>query len=155
MEGGKMSACRPVNIPQPVGATDPEVAARLDCINHLTTLLLTLQAQVSPHQTADGSDGGHLAGASSPSGQQFALSEDWQLRGFLPLEQSHRQLVFEKQDDQVCTYVMQTVHLLRCPATRARPINLRYCDVKTLPGGLIEHSSHPASCGLIESCLSV
>ena len=95
-----------MNIPQPVGTTDPEVAARLDCINHLTTLLLTLQTQVIPHKAADDSDGGHLAGASSPSGQQFALPEDWQLRGFLPLQQSHRQLVFEKQDVQVCTYLV-------------------------------------------------
>ena len=98
-----MSPCRPVNIAQPVGTTDPEVAARLDCINHLTTLLPILQAQVSPHKPADGSEGGYMPSVSSPSGQHFALTEDWQLRGFLPLQQSHRQLVFEKQDVQVCT----------------------------------------------------
>jgi len=108
-----------VNIPQPVGTTDPEIAARLDCINHLTTLLPTLQAQVSPHQTADGSDGGHLPGVGSPSGQQFALTEDWQLRGFLPLQQSHRQLVFEKQDVQVIgTHCLHTA--LSCIHSKIR-----------------------------------
>jgi len=108
-----------VNIPQPVGTTDPEVAARLDCINHLTTLLLTLQTQVSPHQTADGSNGGHLPGASRPSGQQFALTEDWQLRGFLPLQQSHRQLLFEKQDVQVIgTHCLHTA--LSCLPSETR-----------------------------------
>ena len=107
-----MSACRPVNIPQPAGTTNPEITARLDCINHLTSLLLTVQAQVSPHKTADSSDGVHLPGVSSPPGQQLALTEDWQLRGFLPLQQSHRQLLFEKQDVQVCTSLVYIVYTL-------------------------------------------
>ncbi|DBA73433.1 TPA: hypothetical protein ACH3X1_011469 [Trebouxia sp. C0004] len=122
----------PVNIPQPVGTTDPEVAARLDCINHLTSLLLTLQAQATSHKS-DGSDGGHVPGVSSPSGQQFALTEDWQLRGFLPLQQSHHQLVFEKQDVQEETPKWAQRALQALHGIASHPVNLDFATPAAAP----------------------
>ncbi|KAL0046021.1 hypothetical protein WJX82_011659 [Trebouxia sp. C0006] len=123
----------PVNIPQPVGTTDPEIAARLDCINHLTSLLLTLQTQVSPHKPADCSNGGHLLGASSPSGQQFALTEDWQLRGFLPLQQSHCKLIFEKQEvqDETPRWAQRALQALHGIASH--PVNLDFATAAAAP----------------------
>lgn len=83
-------------MPQPVGITDPETAARLDCVNRLSALLPDLQMQtqrvgIQSHQHG------------KPGGQQRALAEDWQLRGFLPLQQCHERLIFEKQEVQVIT----------------------------------------------------
>ncbi|KAL0043652.1 hypothetical protein WJX79_010938 [Trebouxia sp. C0005] len=123
----------PVNIPQPVGTADPEVAARLDCINHLTSLLPTLQAQASPHRTADGSDVDYLPGLSSQSGQQFALTEDWQLRGFLPLQQSHCQLLFEKQDvqDETPRWAQRAMQALHGIASH--PVNLHFAMAAAAP----------------------
>lgn len=93
--------CRPVNVPQPVGMTDPEMAARLDCINHLTALLPSLQSQTQRSGNQAQPQGKH----SPPARQQFALAEDWQLQGFLPLQQCHEKLVFEKAEAaQVTVY---------------------------------------------------
>jgi len=83
-----------------VGTTDPEVAARLDCVNHLITLSTTLQALSPAVNSTNGIK--EAAHAASQAGQQIALAEDWQLRGFLPLQQCHSQLVFEHTAVQVC-----------------------------------------------------
>ena len=81
-------------MPQPVGIVDPEMAARLDCINNLTALLPSLQSQSKVSNTS-----AHERGKrTQPPGQQFALAEDWQLRGFLPLQQCHEKLMFEKPE---------------------------------------------------------
>ena len=98
-----VSGCSPVNVPQPGGTPDQEVLARLECVTQLTSLLPILQAQAHCHSRPSGVGGVGPQGGSSPSDQQFALTEDWQLRGFLPLQQRHNQLVFEKQDIQVCS----------------------------------------------------
>lgn len=83
-----------MNVPQPVGVTDPEMAARLDCVNHLTALLPSLQVQTQGNDTQAHAQGNHAR----QTGQQLALAEDWQLRGFLPLQQCHEKLVFERQE---------------------------------------------------------
>ena len=81
-------------MPQPVGITDPEMAARLDCVNHLTALLPSLQSQ----NHGSGNQAHQQGKCGQSAGHQFALAEDWQLRGFLPLQQCHEKLVFEKPE---------------------------------------------------------
>ena len=81
-------------MPQPVGITDPEMAARLDCVNHLTALLPSLPSQIHGSDTQAHQQGKCVQLA----GHHFALAEDWQLRGFLPLQQCHEKLVFEKPE---------------------------------------------------------
>ena len=96
-------------MPKPVGITDPEMAARLDCINHLFALLPELQTQA--HR---GSIRTHPQG--EPGGQRRALAEDWQLRGFLPLQQCHERLTFEKQEAQAQVTACYKLHSLVHPA---------------------------------------
>lgn len=93
-KSGRAVCCRPVNVPQPVGIPDPEMAARLDCVNHLTALLPCLQSQTQGSGTQAQPQGIN----SQLPRQQFALAEDWQLQGFLPLQQCHEKLVFEKAE---------------------------------------------------------
>lgn len=83
-----------MNVPQPVSITDPEMAARLDCVNHLAALLPSLLSHTQGSVSQAHQQGKHVQLA----GQQFALAEDWQLRGFLPLQQCHEKLVFEKPE---------------------------------------------------------
>lgn len=98
------ACCRPVNVPQPVGVTDPEMAARLECINHLVALLPDLQSQTQRHATQS-----HQGNPALLAGQQPALAEDWQLRGFLPLQQCHDRLTFEKQE--ACHTLTSAIHV--------------------------------------------
>ena len=79
--------------------TDPEIAARLDCVNHLTALFSCLQALALGNMK--GSPASSKGTEALPKGQQMALTEDWQLQGFLPLQQCHSKLLFERQDLQV------------------------------------------------------
>ena len=104
-----IACCRPVNVPQPVGITDPEMAARLDCINHLSALLPELQTQA--HR---GGIQTHPQG--KPGGQRRALAEDWQLRGFLPLQQCHERLTFEQQEAQAQVTACYKLHALVHPS---------------------------------------
>ena len=97
-------------MPQPVGTTDPELASRLECINQLTALLPSLHL----YADASGSSRSHTSGTQPQTkgtqalskgkealskGRQLALTEDWQLQGFLPLQQCHGKLNFERRDE--------------------------------------------------------
>lgn len=102
---------RPVNLPLPVGSIDTEIAARLDCVHQLTALPAALQSQMPPETNPKGLAGGATAGPQAA--QQFALAEDWQLRGFLPLHECHSKLLFEKEAVKVrCS--SYCLHALLC-----------------------------------------
>ena len=70
------------------------MAARLDCVNNLTALLPSLQSKIQGSNTSAHQQGKHTW----PAGRHLALAEDWQLRGFLPLQQCHEKLLFEKPE---------------------------------------------------------
>ena len=97
-----LACCRPVNVPQPVGTTDPEVAVRLECVNQLTALLPSLHLYAGPKGSGTSHIGIQVQPNSSQAqskGRQLALTEDWQLQGFLPLQQCQEKLVFDRQDE--------------------------------------------------------
>lgn len=141
-------------MPQPVGITDPEMAARLDCVNHLTALLPSLQSQTQGSGTQAQPQGKH----SQPGRQQFALAEDWQLQGFLPLQQCHEKLVFEKPEAAQVTAgwcLIQLQTLSTCSSSPQSGFAASHSKVKTL---LVDRTADQAcsifACITTTHCLS-
>ena len=96
--------CSPVNVPQPANRTNPEAAAQLLCLEGLTALYRAVHSQVQQNSSS---------GSANALGLQpeSALADDFQLRGFLPLQPCHDKLNFDKPQalEQVSCSFLTTI----------------------------------------------